>query len=73
MYTVYLSIAMLWVWFLLALSPRVPYILRTEDTSHPYFGLAFLGVLGLLLLEAVEQRSLHRAANEHSQETLNGS
>jgi hypothetical protein len=60
----YLSVAILWVWLLIRLSPRLPYILRTEDTNRPYFGLAFIGILGLLLLEALEQRSLRRTVDE---------
>lgn len=70
-HALYLAIAMLWVWFLIVSIPYLPYILRTEDTSHPYFGLTFIGVLGLLLLEAAEQRSLRLKANERSQESLN--
>jgi hypothetical protein len=65
-HTMFLLVAVLWVWLLIALMPRLPYILRTEDSSHPYFGLAFIGVLGLLLLEAVEQRSLRRAAADQA-------
>jgi hypothetical protein len=63
---IYLFIVLLWVWFLIVLSPHLPYILRTEDTSHPYFGLAFIGVFGLMLLEAMEQRSLRRTANDQA-------
>ena len=47
-----------WVWLCLVLKPHLPYILTTEDTSHPYFGLAFLGICGLLGIEAIEQRWL---------------
>jgi hypothetical protein len=47
-----------WVWLLIRLIPHLPYILRTEDTSHPYFGLIFIGVLGLMLLELYEQKWL---------------
>jgi hypothetical protein len=54
-----------WVWLALFLRPNLPYILRTEDSSHPYFGLAFLGALGLLLLEAFEQRWLIENPEEH--------
>jgi hypothetical protein len=75
-HALFLSIAVLWVWFLIVISPHVPYILRTEDTSHPYFGVAFIGVLGLLLLEACEQRTLRRAlkdqANDSSKTTRGG-
>ncbi|MBS1804262.1 MAG: hypothetical protein JST28_12915 [Acidobacteria bacterium] len=59
-YALFLCVATFWIWLLIALIPHLPYILRTEDTSHPYFGLAFIGVLCLLLLEAAEQRSLRR-------------
>jgi hypothetical protein len=65
----FLLIAALWIWFLIALTPHLPYILRTEDTTHPYFGVAFIGVLGLLLLEAAEQRALRRAADDASSES----
>jgi hypothetical protein len=54
----YLAIVVGWVWFLIAIAPHVPYILRTEDSNRPYFGLAFIGILGLLFLELVEQRNL---------------
>jgi hypothetical protein len=60
----YLCVAVLWIWCLIAIGPHLPYILRTEDTSHPYFGLAFIAVLGLLLLEAAEARSLRQTARE---------
>jgi hypothetical protein len=61
-HTMFLLVAALWVWLLIALIPHLPYFLRTEDTNRPYFGLAFIGVLGLLLLEAMEQRSLRKVA-----------
>jgi hypothetical protein len=70
---IYLCVVLLWVWFLIALSPHLPYILRTEDTTHPYFGVAFIGVLGLLLLEALEQRSLRRAPNDQGYRAENQS
>jgi len=54
----YLTIVVGWVWSLIAIAPHVPYILRTEDSDRPYFGLAFIGILGLLFLEMVEQRNL---------------
>jgi hypothetical protein len=54
----FLAIAVAWVWFCVSIRTHLPYILTTEDTSHPYFGLAFLGILGLLLLESFEQRFL---------------
>jgi hypothetical protein len=54
----FLAIVISWVWLGLVLRPHLPYILTSEDTSHPYFGLGFLGVVGLLLLELVEQRML---------------
>jgi hypothetical protein len=71
LHAAYLFVVVLWVWLLVALSPHLPYILRTEDTTHPYFGLAFLGVLGLLLLEAAEQRSLRRAVNDQAYHSEN--
>ena len=58
----FLVIVIGWVWLLLALRPSLPYILRTEDSSRPYFGLVFLGVLALLLLELFEQRQLRGEA-----------
>ena len=54
----FLTIVIGWVWLLLFVKPLLPYILSTEDSSHPYFGLAFLVILGLLLIEAIEQRRL---------------
>lgn len=54
----FLAIVTGWVWLAVTLKPYLPYFLRTDDTSHPYFGLAFVGILGLLLLEAIEQRWL---------------
>jgi hypothetical protein len=54
----YLAIVVGWVWSLIAIAPHVPYILRAEDSGRPYFGLAFIGILGLLFLEMVEQRNL---------------
>jgi len=54
----FLAIAVGWVWLCVVLKPYLPYFLTTEDTGRPYFGLAFLGILGLLCLEAVEQRWL---------------
>jgi len=51
-----------WVWLLKEAKPRLPYLLRTEDTSHPYFGLIFIGVLGLMMLELYEQRWLRGTA-----------
>lgn len=53
-----LAIVVAWIWFCVSIKTHLPYILTTEDTSHPYFGLAFLGILGLLLLENFEQKSL---------------
>ena len=54
----FLAIVVAWVWFCVSIRTRLPYILTTEDTNHPYFGLAFLGILGLLLLENFEQKFL---------------
>ena len=54
----FLTIVVAWVWLCVSLMPHLPYFLRTEDTTHPYFGLAFLGILGLLGMEAIEQRWL---------------
>ena len=51
----FLLIAVGWDWLCVILRTHLPYFLRTEDTSRPYFGLAFLGILGLMCLEAVEQ------------------
>jgi hypothetical protein len=57
-HSTFLVIVIGWVWLLRAVGPSLPYILRTEDSSRPYFGLVFLGVLTLLLLELYEQRHL---------------
>jgi hypothetical protein len=54
----FLAIVCGWVWLCVVLIPYLPYFLTSEDTSHPYFGLAFLGTLGLLGIEAIEQRWL---------------
>ncbi len=54
----FLAVVVGWVWLCIFLKPHLPYILTTEDSSHPYFGLAFLGILVLLGIEAVEQRWL---------------
>jgi hypothetical protein len=54
----FLAIVVGWVWLLMFLRPHLPYFLRTEDTSRPYFGLVFLGILGLLFIEYLEQRWL---------------
>jgi hypothetical protein len=54
----FLAIAAGWVKLCIVLIPYLPYFLLTEDTNRPYFGLSFLGILGLMLLEAVEQRYL---------------
>ena len=61
-HSTFLVIVIGWVWLLLALRPSLPYILRTEDSTRPYFGLVFLGVLALLLLEYFEQRQLRGIA-----------
>ena len=63
-HSIYLAIVIGWVWLLLASRPYVPYILRTEDSSRPYFGLIFLGVLGVLGVEYFEQRHLRSAAED---------
>jgi hypothetical protein len=54
----FLAIVITWVWLCVRIRTRLPYIFTTEDSSHPYFGLAFLGILGLLLLENFEQKFL---------------
>jgi hypothetical protein len=54
----FLALVAGWVGLCIALIPHLPYFLRTEDTRRPYFGLAFFGILGLLFMEAVEQRFL---------------
>lgn len=54
----FLAVVVVWVWLLIAWAPHAPYILRTEDSDRPYLGLAFIGVLGLTLLEMFEQRFL---------------
>ena len=59
----FLALVIAWIWSLIALAPHVPYILRTEDSDRPYLGLAFFGVLGLLLLEMFEQRFLRPELN----------
>ncbi len=65
----FLTIVIGWVWLLLFVKPHLPYILTTEDGSHPNFGLAFLGILGLLLIEAVEQRRLAPEATNNAVHT----
>jgi len=67
----FLAIVVGWVWMGLALRPYLPYILTTEDSSHPFFGLGFLGVVGLLLLELIEQRML-RAKDDSAMSIANG-
>ena len=62
-HSIYLAIVIGWVWLLVVCKPRVPYILRTEDSSRPYFGLIFIGVLGVLGIEYFEQRHLRSAAD----------
>jgi hypothetical protein len=47
-----------WVWLALWSRPYLPYFLLTKDSPRPYFGLAFVGALGLLLLELLEQKVL---------------
>ena len=54
----FLAVVVAWVWLCIVLKPYLPYFLTTEDSSHPYFGLAFLGIFGLLGIEAIEQRWL---------------
>jgi lysylphosphatidylglycerol synthetase-like protein (DUF2156 family) len=65
----FLTIVVAWVWLVLFVKPHLPYILSTEDSSHPYFWLAFLGILGLLLIEAIEQRRLAPEATNNSANT----
>ena len=65
-HSIYLAVVIGWVWLLLISRPRLPYILRTEDTSHPYFGLVFVGVLGVLAIEYFEQRHLRSAAENET-------
>jgi hypothetical protein len=55
----FLAIVCGWVWLCVVLIPYLPYILTTEDTNRPYFGLGFIGTVGLLGLEAIEQRWLN--------------
>ena len=59
----FLAVVVGWVWLGLALRPYLPYILTTEDTTHPYFGLAFLGIVGLLMIELAEQHQLRAVAD----------
>jgi hypothetical protein len=54
----FLLIVVAWVWLCIFLRPYLPYFLTMEDTRRPYFGLAFLGIIGLMCLEFVEQRWL---------------
>jgi len=54
----FLAIVVAWVWLLIALAPHLPYVFRMEDSRRPYFGLAFVGILGLMLLEMIEQKYL---------------
>ena len=61
----FLAVVSGWVWFCMIVRPYLPYILTTEDTGRPYFGLTFFGILGLLGIEAVEQRWL-RGDNDTS-------
>jgi hypothetical protein len=58
----FLAIVIGWVWVLIVLAPHLPYALRTDDSDRPYFGLAFIGILGLTLLEMVEQRYIQPRA-----------
>lgn len=55
----FLAIVCGWIWLCVVLIPYLPYFLTTEDTSRPYFGLAFIGIIGLLGIEAVERRWLN--------------
>ena len=55
----FLAIVCGWVWLCVVLIPYLPYFLTTEDTSRPYFGLAFIGIIGLLGIEAIEQHWLN--------------
>jgi hypothetical protein len=57
-HSTFLAIVVSWVWLLSVLAPHLPYAFRTEDTNRPYFLLAFVGILGLMLLEMIEQRWL---------------
>jgi hypothetical protein len=57
----FLAIVVGWVWLLIAVAPHLPYFLRTEDSDRPYFGLAFIGIVGLMVLEMFEQRFLRPA------------
>jgi hypothetical protein len=54
----FLAIVCGWVWLCIVLKPYLPYFLTTEDTNRPYFGLAFLGTVGLFGLEAIEEHWL---------------
>jgi hypothetical protein len=54
----FLAIVIGWVWLCIFLAPHLPYFLRTEDTRRPFFGLAFLGIFGLMCIEYLEQRWL---------------
>jgi hypothetical protein len=55
----FLAIVCGWVWLCVVLIPYLPYFLTTEDTSRPYFGLAFIGIIGLLGIETIEQHWLN--------------
>jgi hypothetical protein len=68
----FLMAVVAWVWLLIGLIPHLPYILRTEDSSHPYFGLIFIGVLGLMLLELYEQRWLRGELVDAKSQDLHG-
>lgn len=54
----FLALVVAWVWLALMLKLYMPYFLTTEDTGRPYYGLAFMGILGLMGFEAIEQRFL---------------
>ena len=56
----YSAIVVGWIWLCVALRPHLPYFLTSEDTSRPYYGLTFLGLVGLLLLEMMQQKSLRK-------------
>jgi hypothetical protein len=56
----FLTAVIAWVWLCVISRSHLPYLLTTEDSNHPYFGLAFLGVLGILLLEYLEQKYLSK-------------
>jgi len=58
LHAAFLALVVGWICLGLALRPYLPYILTTEDTTHPYFGLAFMGIIGLLMIELAEQRQL---------------